>query len=428
MALIAFLCVDATSESSTPAKAPPITGSVFEEAHPTLFASKLVYGYGDLINAARDGKIDLKGVDGNPIAGNLGSLDFRHPGYNNGDGTSFAEVLEFYDENRDALEAYFDWSFNQKIVADLKEYYATPSGKGEDNETFLATYRNLQGKEACVYGVVKNRRKKTITVVFRGSMSPTFRNRDWITNLNYRLKSMETPEKIKDKMKGRLQNRVLVHRGFYKYIFDNDNMESDYQRFDNIIDDIKPLMEEGYSLYISGHSLGGALAHLFTFRLAGAGEKYDWVPRPLTCITFGAPMPGTGGYRAAYEQMEKDNLIRCLRIVNVEDPVPALFPISLGYFALSRFRTMKHTGINLRLSNKGIRLEHSSKAGVVTAIRNSLLKPVWMFLFSSLSPHSLERNNNRLLENVEALDAMKLDDLYKDENVVSAKFLAGEVS
>ena len=112
-------------------------------------------------------------------------------------------------------------------------------------------------------------------------------------------------------------------------------------------------MEEGYSLYVTGHryvnwdnasaclpflcvymflpfintylyiyilfdeffpnfdnyhydSLGGALATMFSFKLAGAGTTSDWVPRPLTCITYAAPFTGTGGYRAAFEVRRTD--------------------------------------------------------------------------------------------------------------------------
>ena len=53
-------------------------------------------------------------------------------------------------------------------------------------------------------------------------------------------------------------------------------------------------------------SLGGALATMFSFKLAGAGPKRDWVPRPLTCITYAAPFTGTGGYRAAFEVRRTD--------------------------------------------------------------------------------------------------------------------------
>ena len=48
-------------------------------------------------------------------------------------------------------------------------------------------------------------------------------------------------------------------------------------------------------------SFAGAVAQLFSFKLAGAGSSTDRLPRPVTCVTLGAPKVGSGGYRAAFE-------------------------------------------------------------------------------------------------------------------------------
>jgi hypothetical protein len=101
---------------------------------------------------------------------------------------------------------------------------------------------------------------------------------------------MRTPKKVKDKMEGNIQERVLVHSGFYskfdrtgaclsflafyysfaslsssfsialtktlllfsEYLFDNKFVDGQ-QRYDDICNDVEPLLEEGYSLYITGH-------------------------------------------------------------------------------------------------------------------------------------------------------------------------------
>lgn len=56
-------------------------------------------------------------------------------------------------------------------------------------------------------------------------------------------------------MKGKLKERLLVHNGFYKYLFDNDRMEDGKQRYDSVIADIETAIngEEGYSVVVSGH-------------------------------------------------------------------------------------------------------------------------------------------------------------------------------
>ena len=47
------------------------------------------------------------------------------------------------------------------------------------------------------------------------------------------------------------------------------------------------------------HSLGGALAALFSFKLAGGDEKD--IPKPVTCVTWAAPFTGSNNFRIAYE-------------------------------------------------------------------------------------------------------------------------------
>jgi len=211
---------------------------------------------------------------------------------------------------------------------------------------------------------------------------------------------------------------MLVHRGFYEYLFDNEKLTGD-QRYDNIIDDVQPLVEDGYSVYVTGHSLGGALATMFSLKLAGAGKKRDWVPRPLTCITYAAPFSGTEGYRAVFEQLEVDGWIRSLRVTNGEDIVPALPSVSLG-----RKRTMKQTGINLRLTASGMRIKHSSMDGLSNGIRNSIFKPVW----SALKWHGLALHNKRMeMKANKFLQETTLNELYQNPDVVSKKFLKGEI-
>ncbi len=158
---------------------------------------------------------------------------------------------------------------------------------------------------------------------------------------------------------------------------------------------------------------------MFSLKLAGAGKKHDDIPRPITCITWAALMSGTSGYRTAMEHLERDGLIRHLRINNGEDIVPAVPP-----FSLLRKRLMKHTGINLRLTAWGKRIEHSSRANLWTAILNSIFKPI----FGLLTWHFLPLHETRMEMIAEELKGLKLDDLYKDETIVSLDFIEGRLS
>ena len=55
---------------------------------------------------------------------------------------------------------------------------------------------------------------------------------------------------------------------------------------------------------------------MFSFKLAGAGKKRDWVPRPLTCITFAAPFSGGSSYRAAFEVRASNTIYNRIKLLH----------------------------------------------------------------------------------------------------------------
>lgn len=68
---------------------------------------------------------------------------------------------------------------------------------------------------------------------------------------------------MKDFMVNKRPNALIYIHGHHKwpsrtfyfveYIFDNSEVTVGKQRYDMILDDIKPFMKEGYSLYLTGH-------------------------------------------------------------------------------------------------------------------------------------------------------------------------------
>lgn len=59
--------------------------------------------------------------------------------------------------------------------------------------------------------------------------------------------------------------------------------------YGDIVEEVKPLVQKGYNLWVVGHSLGGAFATVFTSFLG----KEDWVDKEGTMlITFGSPRVG----------------------------------------------------------------------------------------------------------------------------------------
>lgn len=61
--------------------------------------------------------------------------------------------------------------------------------------------------------------------------------------------------RVSEKMEGIQKKRILVHRGFYNYLFNNSFIDGQ-QRYDNIIQDIRSVFEAGYRVCVTGHRYG----------------------------------------------------------------------------------------------------------------------------------------------------------------------------
>lgn len=110
----------------------------------------------------------------------------------------------------------------------------------------------------------------------------------------------------------------------------------DKRKYDEILEDIKPLLKANpdYKLYVTGHSLGGALASIVAFYLACEED----IQLPVTCISFASPRVGDYGFRKATNMLEQAKRLRVLRVINENDTV-AVMPM-VNY---------KHAGWQIRL-------------------------------------------------------------------------------
>jgi triacylglycerol lipase len=90
-------------------------------------------------------------------------------------------------------------------------------------------------------------------------------------------------------------------------------------------------------VYVTGHSLGGALSQLFTLDL-GVSMPETWVAN----LNFASPMVGLSDWQTAYESQpaQNDPARRTIRVYNYWDYVPALPGWLIGYKDVGRgFRT-----------------------------------------------------------------------------------------
>lgn len=174
----------------------------------------------------------------------------------------------------------------------------TPSGKVH---TFIS---NIES-DAQV-GVTINNTDKRICVVFRGSES----KKDWFYDLQIN--------------KHHLKDKIWVHSGFYKQLYENGV-------YDKILASVKQILDEhpDFSLYVTGHSLGAALATLCGFMFS------QELKNQVTVVSFASPRVGDVEWKNAFEK--QDNLVH-YRVVNDRDIVTA-FPIYNYY----------HVGKTIRL-------------------------------------------------------------------------------
>ncbi|KAL7533368.1 hypothetical protein ACHAXR_005183 [Thalassiosira sp. AJA248-18] len=128
-----------------------------------------------------------------------------------------------------------------------------------------------------------------------------------------------------------------------------------------------------YELYITGHSLGGALTQLSAFVLAGL--DLDFLPKtnPINAISFASPIVGNSDFLEEYEKLEKDNKLRHIRVSNHNDVVPFQVP---GY---------RQTGVNFHVKEgEEMEVKYLNPKTLITQLR----------LPATLTSHSLQGETN----------------------------------
>ena len=161
----------------------------------------------------------------------------------------------------------------------------TPSGKVH---TFISN-----AESDVQVGVTINKTDKRICVVFRGSES----TKDWFYDLKIQ--------------KHNLKDNIWVHSGFYQQLYENGV-------YDKILTSVKQIVDEhpDFSLYVTGHSLGAALATLCGFMFSQEFKNQ------ITVVSFASPRVGDAEWKNAFEKQH--NLVH-YRIANKFINVATLF-------------------------------------------------------------------------------------------------------
>jgi hypothetical protein len=187
----------------------------------------------------------------------------------------------------------------KKVLEDIA--YNVPSGKLvkfiQDTETDIQV------------GITICETERRICVIFRGS--------DMQTDFCYDLTVT----------KHKLTEKIRVHSGFYNQLTKNNV-------YNKLVSEVKKLLDKypTCALYVTGHSLGGALATLFGYMLSNE------IAHQIMVISFASPRVGNYDWKQAFDA--KTNLTH-YRITNNRDVVTA-FPMYRYY----------HVGHNLKLLEK----------------------------------------------------------------------------
>ena len=182
---------------------------------------------------------------------------------------------------------------------------------------------------------------------------------------------------------------VDVHAGFTNYLFKKPSRRDENTKYEQILDVLEEVYAykapgrdySNYEMYVTGHSLGGALTQLLAFTLSGSPRAQSFLPakKPVTAISYASPDCGTKGYLKKFTELEKENKLRHIRVSNNGDAVPIL--LSTGTF----WASFKQPGVNVHLHPK-------KKADIAyNKIQRNFINP-----FTALDRHSPTDHRARL--------------------------------
>lgn len=404
--------------------------SVYEEADEMLQASILMYTIAAVRELAKDGEKfvgDPSLILDTPIS--IGSA-LRVVGEN-------AEELKKYGENCDQVLDVLR-SMETRTASSLSDGWmgammGSMMGAGQADAS-LEYFCDDNANSELVYAIGIDRTRRRVTVAFRGSVTQN----DWLTDLNMFGKSVPNP--LYDEG-GKQSKDLLIHNGFHAYLFYPSKFKK-IAKFEEILSQAGDILSKnpGYRLYVTGHSLGGALSSLFAFEAAASSATH--IPKPVTCVSIASPKVGAAAFGNAFKLLEKQGKLRYLRVANDRDAVtlaPDIESLSGAYSLVCQDRVYRHVGIELKLfaGDTGDEKQQEPQHRICYSgkQRGNLLLHVMKkqataiaaipFLFRASEfgiNHGCGEYGRRLGGNREELLALHLDDLYKDPEVCGGIF------
>lgn len=313
---------------------------------------------------------------------------------------SFDAVLEFVQLNRKYFDNDGEFNPEWKTASETTHrptFEAKLKAFAERVDADIWEFDDEFAKKELVYGLIVIRSEKRIVISFRGSYS----KRDWLTDA---MCLWSIPDELKFAHEMNYVNKyipVCIHRGFSNYLFAK-RPTGEGSKFEDILNDIKEVYayKEGnrdysdYKLFVTGHSLGGALSSLLAVALAGS-KVAETLPAmlPVTAITYASPRVAGRAFRATHEGLERAKKLRHIRVSNDKDVVP-----------VGGLPTYVQTGVNVHV--------YSSCKAAVGYMADAWF--IWQIGFATPWSHSL-RGSTSYTKHLHAQDggAKLNEDLLK---------------
>uniref|UniRef100_A0A7S4JI39 Fungal lipase-type domain-containing protein n=1 Tax=Odontella aurita TaxID=265563 RepID=A0A7S4JI39_9STRA len=239
-------------------------------------------------------------------------------------------------------------------------------------------------RNEAIYCICICRRTKTVSVIFRGSVT----THNWYNHM--KIMMSEHPNPLSNEKYERQTKHVRVHTGFGLYLF-RRRRDDGRSKYDEIAQKVLSIgkelagPDEKFRVAVSGHSLGGALATIFSF-YAAADKRFTKLG-PVRTFTFAAPRVGDETFAAAYSHLERTGRLLHARFMNTQDIVPLTPMLSVQSVEIGPSYYV-HVGLQIKLHGLGLLGKWRTKISV-DAIHSSkrntrYLDKLWMAWKNSL--------------------------------------------
>ncbi len=255
-------------------------------------------------------------------------------------------------------------------------YYDSSEGANRFRDELGLEARLISVSNTQVY-VAQN--DTAIVVAFRGSQAPTTLDglKDWLlTNANNYL---ILPEGQIGTDYAAAGVGARFHRGF---------MEAIHEIWEPLMAAVnEAITSKDRPLWVTGHSLGGALALLAAWRFQRNFIAVHEV------VTFGAPMIGNDAAARAFEQEFAGKIFR---YVNFEDPVPLLPSVSLVANTYAHCQSEVSLAALAAMASALDTLKQSTPSAVDRLIEASQVDQLWKAVQSRISAHFIGHYQERV--------------------------------